>query len=589
MLTPNVRIRLLGFAAVALAAFGIGFLLFSVDRARLVVKQYGYYSIAFTFACAIIAWFRVRRPIGDMLVQVGRGHWWGIGWLVAGCTAVVACTTPLGYKVLYDEMVLQSTASDMHIYREVSTVVRAYLIDGVFAPVDTFVDKRPMFFPFLVSLVHDVCGYRETNAFWLNLALYPLILAQLYLLTRRIGGHIGGVSAVLALGTLSTLAQSSTGAGMETLNLAMLLLTMHAALLYLDEPDEVRLSAMLLAVVLLAQSRYESSLFVLPVALVALQGWRLGGRILLPAAAICAPLLLIPYAVHNTYVSGTPPLWELRENTSTRFGFNYLAPNLGHAWHYFFDRGGQSTNSLWLSTAGFLALAAAVYWCWLARRRWRDCPPAVVVLVTFGAAILANLGVLMFYYWGQLDDPIVARLALPLEALMAIAIGYAVDRLARSVGALPWLAAAGAVGTYLWSGLVANEQHNRRNTLADELAWECGVVESLPPGERLIITNKSSLPYMLRRIPAINFDRARRRVDALQGQLGGDTFREILVTQDFRPTSATGDLRMMREDELPAWFELEPVAERRFGAHVDRISRLVAIRPHEEDRPAAKR
>jgi hypothetical protein len=68
-------------------------------------------------------------------------------------------------------------------------------------------------------------------------------------------------------------------------------------------------------------------------------------------------------------------------------------------------------------------------------------------------------------------------------------------------------------------------------------------------------------------------------VDVLQAQLHGDTFRDILVTQDFRPTSADGDLRIPRDDELPEWFALETVAERRFGAHLDRISRLVAIHP----------
>jgi hypothetical protein len=359
----------------------------------------------------------------------------------------------------------------------------------------------------------------------------------------------------------------------------MLLLTMQLGIVYLDRPDGPRLAALLISAVLLAQSRYESSLFVAPVALVAIEGWRRRGAILMPMTAILAPLLLVPYAIHNTYLSGTPPLWDLHENTKTRFGLEYLLPNLRHAAHYFFDTSGQLTNSVWLSIAGFAALAFATWRSRAVLARWRQSTPATVVMATFGGGILANLGVLMFYYWGQLDDPIVARLALPLAALMAIAIGCVVGEFARARTSLAWVAAGGAVAAYLWSGVVANEQHNRRNTLADELAWECRFIEALPPGERLVITNKSSLPYMLRRIAAINFERARQRLDALQSQLYGDTFREILVTQDLRPTSAEGDLRIPRDDELPDWFVLETVAERRFGAHVDRISRLVAIHP----------
>lgn len=612
--------RLLLFGAVAVAAFALGFLAFGVQRSRILVRQFGYYTIAGTFAWAVYAVFRIGPGIGGVVRRISRRDWLQAGAVVGACTLIVLLTTPINYKILYDEMVLQATASDMHIYREVSTVVRAYLVDGVFAPFDSYLDKRPFFYPFLVSLVHDATGYREGNAFAVNVVLLPLILLQVYLFSRRLCGHVGALAAVLALGTLSTLAQSSTSAGMETLNLAMIVLTMHLAVLYLDAPDEPRLAALILAAVLLAQTRYESSLFVLPVAIVVLEGWRRAGRIILPVAAILAPALLIPYAVHNTYLSGTPSLWELRENESTRFSTEHLLPNLQHAFGYFFDTGRGLTNSLWLSSAGFAAMVygAAVLW----RRRksfadhlrvrrggpqlngaarvWSDVSP-VFVLVAFSMAVLANLAVLMFYYWGQLDDPTVSRLALPVSLVLALAIGFAADRFylpASAAGGagssapgrfeirwwrarVGWFAAGGAAFAYLWSGIVANEQHSRRNTLAQELAWECRFVEARPPGERLVITNKSSLPWMLHRISAIGMDNARRRVDALRYQLAHDNFCELLVTQEYRPTSAVGEFQLDPVDRLPEWFVLETIAEKRFGAHLDRISRLVEIKPHE--------
>ena len=636
----RLPIRLLLFGAVALASVELGFLAFGVDRSRLLVKQYGYYTIAGTFVWALFALWRVGPAAFGLVRGLSRRERWQAAGVVIACTTVVLLTTPINYKILYDEMVLQSTASDMHIYREVSTIVRAYLVDGVFAPLDTYVDKRPFFFPFLVSLIHDVTGYREGNAFALNAVLLPLILAQLYLFVRRLAGHGGALAAVLALGTLSTLAQSSTSAGMEALNLAMIILTMNLAMLYLDAPDGPRLSALILSAVLLAQTRYESSLFVLPVACVALEGWRRAGRIIMPVAAILAPALLIPYAVHNTYLSGTPSLWELKPNEQTRFSTDHLLANLEHAWKYFFDNRGGLTNSLWLSIAGFGALAYGALALWLNRRAivagFREpgdgavsvgaTPPRVsaatpdspgpvdtaplVVLVAFSGAIIGNLGLLMFYYWGQLDDPTVARLALPFSLLLAMAIGFAVHHLDASApkpapatesqpgettrlrrpwrSRFAWLAAGGAVLAYLWSGLDANELHNQRNTLSDELAWECQYVEAMPPGERLIITNKSALPWMLRRISAISIERARRRVDALRDQLEQHTFRDLLVTQDYQPTDATGNFRINPPDRLPDWWILETVAEKRFGAHVDRISRLVEIKPHESTSDAEK-
>jgi hypothetical protein len=212
-----------------------------------------------------------------------------------------------------------------------------------------------------------------------------------------------------------------------------------------------------------------------------------------------------------------------------------------------------------------------------------------LVSLAFALAIIANLAILMFYYWGQLDDPIVARLALPFSVVLVAAIGWTVFQLVRTSTpgaaisslrrAAGWISAGGAVAAYLWSGILANEQQNRRNTLADELAWETRYVEAMPPGERLVITNKSALPWMLRRIPAITVSHARRNVERLERQMDHSTFRDLLVTQDYRATSAAGDFRLDPADHLPSWIVLETVAEKRFGAHLDRISRVVAIKP----------
>lgn len=571
--------RLLVFGLVAVAAFGIGFLLFNVDQSRILIRRYGYYAIALTFAWGVMALFRVRGALRDAVTPISRREAWQTAGVIAACVLVAALTTPIGYKILFDEMVLQATASNLHQYREVSTVMRAYTVDGVFVPLDSYLDKRPYFFAFLLSLVHDLTGYREANAFAFNIALMGLVLGQVYLIVRRFAAHTGGLLAVVTLGTLSTLAHSATGAGMEMLNLAMILLVAQLAIVYLDAPDESRLAALVIAAVLLAQTRYESSLYVVPVALVGIDGWRRAGRVIMPPAAIVAPALLIPYAVHNTYLSGTPMLWELHDEVQSRFGLAHFGTNLGHAAHYFFNTTANITNSLWLSVGGFAALGFVAFRLWRARRSWRTAPPAAIVLPAVGVAVVGNLALLMFYYWGQLDDPTVARLGLPFAVMLAIAVGFAIHQADRSGVRLGWTAGCCAILAYLWSGLIANAQHTRLNTLDTEMAWERRYVEAMPPGDRLVITNKSPLPWMISRIPAIGIDHARRRVDALRFQLANQTFRDVLVFQKFRPTGAEGAFQLDPVDRLPDWFVLEPLAEHRFGTRIDRVSRLVEIRP----------
>ncbi len=82
--------------------------------------------------------------------------------MVAGAIMVFSLlaigSEPFQGKILNDEFVLQSTAFNMHYFRDVAMMVRGYDIQGVFLSTDSYLDKRPYFYPLLVSLFHDLTG-----------------------------------------------------------------------------------------------------------------------------------------------------------------------------------------------------------------------------------------------------------------------------------------------------------------------------------------------------------------------------------------------------------------------------------------------
>src|SRR5439155_20710207 len=133
-----------------------------------------------------------------------------------------------------------------------------------------------------------------------------------------------------------------------------------SAVLYLRVPDGDRLSLLVLGAALLAQCRYESVLFVAPVAFVVALGWWRRGRILLPWAACIAPLLLVPYAWLDRFVQSKPLLWQLREGDTARFGLRYLEGNLEGARTFFFNLSPGQPNSLWLTLVGIAGLIWAL-------------------------------------------------------------------------------------------------------------------------------------------------------------------------------------------------------------------------------------
>ncbi|HXS30779.1 MAG TPA: glycosyltransferase family 39 protein, partial [Steroidobacteraceae bacterium] len=410
--------------------------------------------------------------------------------------------------------VLQATAYNLHFFRDNSAIVRGYEIGGVFMSIDSYVDKRPAFFPFLISMVHDIAGFRPANAFALNTGLFALTLGLVYWIGRQLNGWRGGLLGVALLGSLPLFAQNATSAGMELLNFCMVVVAIILSAAWLRRPDEERLSAFVLAVVLLAQSRYESALYVLPAAIAIVWGWWRAQRIVLSWMTMLAPLLLVPVALQQKVLSNSPVMWELRSNQTSRFSLDYLGGNLQGAWQFFFSEDQTLASSRALTVAGALALLVVAGLILRRRHSWREWAPLSASLLLFGGGIIAITALMMFYYWASFNDPMASRFALPLYLLLVfsvvVAAGWADRKIpASNVGLV-------AIAAFILAVSAPKQSYHFYSHLGnDELAWEQRVVEARPPGTRLILSNKSTLPWLITSTPAIVLDRARAVADRL--------------------------------------------------------------------------
>ncbi|MCW5549100.1 MAG: glycosyltransferase family 39 protein [Opitutaceae bacterium] len=566
-------VRLAAFGFCALLAVWLGFIGIGVARAELWIKHGGYYVMLGTFVLWLAALWRLRH---EALAGWSRRERITGTVLVALFSVVAVVHEDFRSKILYDEFVLQSTAYNMHFFRDVATMVRGYDILGTFLSTDNYLDKRPYFYPFLVSLVHDLTGYRTQNAYLLNALLTPVCLGLVYGLGRCWQGWRTGALAVALVGSLPLFAQNATGSGMELLNLTMLLAAVALGASWLARPDGLRLSAFILAVVLLAQCRYESALYVVPAAMVVLAGWWRGGRIVLSGSALLAPLLLVPVALHNRVLSHTPVLWEMKDDQTSRFGWEYLADNFRAAADFLFSTDVRLANSLWLTVVGGLGLLVLAGWVLWRRPAWRRMSPLSLAWLFIGLGICTNTLLVMFYFWSAFNDPMAARFSLPFCLLLAFAVVFVAARFDARGPVAPALLGLTLV-CWLGFSLPRQAQHHYSHLGIDEIEWERRLVAARPPAARLIISNKSGLPWLLQKTPSILIDRARLVPDRLQRQLADGYINEILVMQSLRPTSVHGQHELVPEEILPAGYRLELVAEKRFGTKLARVSRLVAV------------
>ncbi|HVU23248.1 MAG TPA: hypothetical protein VHE13_03920, partial [Opitutus sp.] len=177
--------RLWLFALTAALAVVLGFFTFSADASIRAVIYGGYWAML--VLAALFGW---------SLWRVGRASW--PGWtatrqwrrwpaaLVGGCGLLLLVQERFGFKILMDEVMLLGTSMSLHFDRTALVAMRGNDIQGAFQLLGGQLDKRPLFHPFLLSVLHDLTGYRPENAFVLNVILTFVLLGLAYHVGRRL-------------------------------------------------------------------------------------------------------------------------------------------------------------------------------------------------------------------------------------------------------------------------------------------------------------------------------------------------------------------------------------------------------------------
>ncbi|MFI5357569.1 MAG: hypothetical protein ACHQ4G_09560, partial [Opitutales bacterium] len=120
--------------------------------AFLLVSKGGYWVVLAAFVFFVRALWRLCGPAALRF----RPDRFDVGALilVLAVAGIWQAHEPPGYKILADEVLLLGTSMDMHYDRETTYPIRATDVQGPFQILTGVLDKRPFFFPFVVSLVH---------------------------------------------------------------------------------------------------------------------------------------------------------------------------------------------------------------------------------------------------------------------------------------------------------------------------------------------------------------------------------------------------------------------------------------------------
>ena len=535
--------------AVSLSALAVGVCVIFADQAVAAgwLRYYGYY---FTWVSSIglLALLGVAVLQGDLSRSnftwlINRS---GLTACALGC-AFIFLQADFGYKIVMDEYLLASTAENLHRSGEV-VVTPAQIQDPAgneLVPLQQFTDKRPWFYPFLVSVLHDLLGFREVNSFLLNGCIGVALVITVGYFGNGLWAGAGAWLAILLMASLPLVAQNATGGGMELLNLWLLILLMVMAATYLEQPTRAKEGLLCLVAVLLAYTRYESTLFIFPTAVVVIRGWFRRGRSLLSVATLLTPLLLIAAGWQVIGYMGASSGWELTRDATKPFATEHFFSNLPHALNFLTTVDGSLANSPLLALCGLVALVAAPMLIRHNRVRFIENPFWLSTLI-FAPFIMLQFSFMLGFHASRLDSPFVSRYALPfcwLLVLSTIILGYhLVARHPARARALILL-----VGLYGFAYTIptnAKAIFTQRNFAVNEQEWLMLLAEEELPAGTLWI-DSVTLQHVLAGRAVITPNRATANREWLQAQLKDGVYpavmrveRLVLNGRDFESTGA---------------------------------------------------
>jgi hypothetical protein len=554
--------------------------LLSQEDAIKTVKYYGYWLTLATCALYLwIIWREAHKVSIRQLRDLASRH--SIGLILAGIIAFfLHAQTEPGFKILYDEHVLSSTAMNLHEHQLAYVQATGHVIEGETIASIGHVDKRPLLFPFILSIVHNAFGYNYEHVFALNAVLTFVALALLYGLLAQLTDRTYGWLGLLLFGSLPLLAQNATGGGYEILNLCLIIgLALSAIHYFRQEQGTAGLDLMIMTAILLANVRYESILYVLVPAAVFLQKSLRKRSMQLSWFSVLSPILLSVPLLSFALFRNEPMF--IRTSQDNFFSLSHLPGNLVHAARYLFDWRGNYTNSLLLSIVGLAGILLFLFSFTPRFLKFTKSNDAVIILLPVAVIVLTNTLLALCNHWGAWTDPATSRFSLPLQFLMAVCPALVLNKLFHRATAPSWLMLL--AGSYL---LFVTPWHCDRSSQKSQLIIPEGyhwamhwITNKAPPGNNLYIA-QSATGIGLLQAGAIPFSVANSTPERVLHLKEIGIYNEIFAYEVLTVRDDGTTQPIPGSGALSARFNLETCAQYYLNDQVlYRISRLTAVKP----------
>ncbi len=526
-----------------------------------------YYFLLATVLCWAGTYLHAARDVHrDMVVAWVKENWPGlvIALLV---TLIAGLAIHPALRILADEANLVGTSKNFWANKTATFTLSGKNYYDSYWDVDVVIDRRPSLFPFLVSLVHAVCGYSYKNAFLFNLMVLPAFVLVSYRLAKSLGGEIFAIVASLFVVAHPIMLISVRSGGFDFFAVFFALLVIKSVLDYSRTPSPARLAILWMNLCMFAEVRYESCLFIPLLVALLLLFRMLTWSTLRPYAFIYAltPAYLLP-RIWQSVLRGSVPDQDPGTITFSLENFfnnayEYFEPVL-LPWHSY------PAHSAIVIALGVIGCILWLRWThtYLLSHGWKAPQLRFAVFVT--AWMLLQAMIIFTYVWGRAQFPSSARLVTAIDTFFSFAAAWVLTLSLRRLW--PFVAVLLAAALFAMQVPIAS-QHRMLNRLTQTRgsATTWSFFDSLHEKRILIVTDRPNL-YTIMDYGAMDFETAKNDPYLFEA-FARHLFHDIYVVQQIRLSTNT----LLPKFEIWPNRKLETMLEFQNDADVlIRISRL---------------
>ncbi len=346
-----------------------------------------------------------------------RTYWRGIAFSLALATLVFV-SVPKYFRVLSDETNLLSVAKSMTYERQVRNITEGRWYYEMFWPTASSTEKRPFLFPFFTSLMHTFFGYRVANVFALNYVVLSITLFLLYLLIRFYLGELLAFASLILVVAQPVFSLSATSGSYELFNLLFILASLISLRFFLRNPNSQAFVVLVFNLVMLANVRYESGLFLLVTALVLCFSGYMRSSFFKPSLVL-VPFLLLPLIWQRIIMLNEPDP-NFSGSWLSALKFHYAWKNTVLFFKYILDCSGHWGYAGIVNAAGLLAVVYFLVFLLIGPQGLNKRQEKPVLLMTSVISIFVLFGIAIIYQGGINDHPMQGRLYLPILIVLSV-------------------------------------------------------------------------------------------------------------------------------------------------------------------------